>query len=200
MSAYRWLKPALISVLMSGILITTACIPTSPEFTVQFIIDDGIIGTPASGTYTYREFDEIPYKYTPSSDAVLWPIVYINGAQAKAEDTMMVYNYTTVKVRQIDIRNDAVNQDDQWQFTLYNKQGGEVTSFRLRFVGNSNTNGYFSDDRKNYYGTWVITESKKLTLTYLNWEDAVLVGDISTMTGVWTISSDPDALSWRASR
>lgn len=199
MSVHRLIRPFLITMLMVGILLSFSCIPTSPEYTVTFIIDDGIVGTPAGGTYTYHEFEDISYKYTPGSSDVLWPTVYINGIRAKGEDTMTVFNHTVIEVHQIDIRNDTVNQDDQWQFIMYNIQGGVVASFRLRFLGSSNRMGTFSDD-SNHYGTWEITESKKLVMTYLNWEDYVLTGDISTMTGVWTVSSNPDHYSWTASR
>lgn len=199
MFIHKLFSAVLLTALITALLFSFSCIPTSPEFSVSFILDDGIVGTPTTGIYTHHEFDEISYKYSAGSGDVLWPIVYINGVKAKVEDTITVLNHTTIEVHQLDIRNDSINQDDQWQFVMYNVQGGEVANFRLRFLGTSNRSGTFSDDRDKY-GTWSITESKKLTMTYLNWDNAVLTGDISTMTGVWTISNNADAYIWSASR
>lgn len=195
----RCFKYVWAALLATVLLSVSACIPTSPEYTVTFIISEGISGSPESGSYTYNEFDAIPYSYEVSSPEYVWPEIYINGTKASAEGSMVVYNHCTVEVRQIDIRNDAVNQDDQWEFSLYNSYGGEESVFRLRFVGESNRSGAFSDTR-GHFGTWVISDSKNLTMTFANWDDAVFTGTITSMTGAWTMTSYPDAYSWTATR
>jgi len=187
------------AVVFVPLLLTVSCIPTSPEYIVTFIISDGITGTPASGTYTYNEFESIPYSYTPTNPAYTWPEIFVNGSRASAKGNLKVYNNFTVEVRQIDIRNDLGNPNDVWEITPFNKYGGEEKSFELRFAGSSILSGSFSDNR-GYFGTWTISESKGLTMTFTNWEDARFIGDISTMSGYWFISSYPDAYSWTSKR
>lgn len=200
MPVNRWFRSAGACILAAAMLLTVSCIKSSPDYTVTFTIAEGITGTPAAGTYTYPEFEKVAYSYTPLNANYLYPVVLLNGSSTGASSgDITVYNHCTVVVRPLDIRNDTVNHSDQWAFTLYNKSGGPQESFRLRFVGGSDKTGAFSDTQ-NRYGTWIITESKKLTMTYSDGVNTVLTGDISSMTGTWTRTGVSDAYSWAATR
>ncbi len=199
MHANKWLSSLALAALIISLSTATACIPTSPEYTITFIISQGITGTPASGTFSYKEFESVPYKYEVTSTEFTWPEIFINGTRASAEGNLKVYNNFIVEVRNIDIRNDLGNPNDVWEITLFNKFGGEETVFELRFAGNNSLGGVFSDNR-GYHGTWAITESKNLAVVFNNWDDALFSGDIERMSGPWTMTSYPDAYSWTATR
>lgn len=199
MSAHRW--PGIVStcLLAAALLTTLSCIPSSPDYTVTFILSDGISGTPAAGTYNYKEFDTVSYSYKAASAEHLAPEVLVNETVYKSEGELVIYTDCTVTVREIDIRNDTVDPSDLWVFTLYNSSGGTEATFKLRFFGDSNLRGTFTDDR-GYYGTWSVSNSSTVKMIFGNWEDAVFEGSISTMNGLWSITSNPNAYSWTAVR
>lgn len=200
MPVNRWFRSAGACILAAAMLLTVSCIKSSPDYTVTFTIAEGITGTPAAGTYSYQEFEKVAYSYKPLNANYLSPNVLLNGSSTGASSgDITVYNHCSVVVQPLDIRNDTVNHSDQWEFILYNTAGGVQYTFRLRFVGGSDKAGAFSDTNGRY-GTWTITESSKLTMTYNDWSNAVLKGDISSMTGTWTQTGVSDAYSWAATR
>ncbi len=199
MSSHRWTVLIIVGFLAAALIMTLSCIPSSPDYTVTFVLSEGVTGTPAAGTYNYKEFDTISYSYKASSADHLTPEVLVNGTSYAAEGELVVYTDCTINVQEIDIRNDIGDPSDLWVFTLYNTSGGTDATFKLRFFGDSNMNGTFTDDR-GYFGTWTISDSSTLKMVFGNWEDAVFNGSIKTMTGLWAISSNTSAYSWTATR
>ncbi len=147
-----------------------------PDFELKVTLEGAVQGTPLTGVYTYQELEIVAYSYT-AQDSQHNVEVLINGTRSAPEGNLIMYNNIEIEVRVIDIRG-------TWTFSLVDPDDEiEDREFTITFFGNSLLAGDFTDSQ-GYSGTWVI-DSTELTITYSNWFDYVLTGNINTMTGTW---------------
>ena len=160
-----------------------------PDYELNIQMGSGVEGTPASGTYTYKDLTTIDYNYTPINDehqVELW----VNGSRWLAAGTFTMYTNLDVVVQIIDIRG-------TWDFILTSSDTDEEDmEFSVTFSGDNLVNGDFTDDR-GYAGTWN-TDGAALTMTYSNWQNYSLTGYITTMQGEW--SGEGKTGTWRANK
>jgi hypothetical protein len=168
-------------VLLSFLLVTivafqNSCNLSSPSYTLTVIIEEGVTGTPESGTYEYKEFSEVEYDYDMTDGAVQPEIYFNNLRNVVLKGTLVMYCDTVMTVRQIDIRS-------KWTLILL-EAGEEISDWTIEFTGADLRSGTFTDDR-GYSGTWQVTDSNDWTFTYSDWEDYVFTGSLSGLSGDW---------------
>jgi hypothetical protein len=159
-----------------------------PDWTLEITFEEGVAGSPPPGVYTYEELSKIEYNYYPI-DEQLRVEVLVNNGRWPAAGEFVVYTNMNVLVRLFDIRGN-------WDFTLTVNNSTDKMEFSIGFFGDSVLSGGFNDS-EGHSGTWNIS-GNKLTLTYTNWLNYVLTGDISTMSGEWT--GDEKTGTWNATR
>ncbi|MCK4836575.1 MAG: hypothetical protein KAT17_08050, partial [Candidatus Aminicenantes bacterium] len=160
MKSSNFYKIVLLLALPVALLIHTSCGWTNPEFTLTVVVGEGITGTPETGTYVYKEFEEVEYKYEFQEGAIQ-PEIYLNNLRKLTlEGTLVIYNDITLTIEQIDIRR-------EWTLFFY-QQDEDDTEWKITFTGPDLRSGTFSDDRE-YYGTWEVTGSNDITFSYDNW-------------------------------
>jgi hypothetical protein len=175
------MKNFLIALMVPTIVFLFSCNNFgSPEYTVTVILGSGISGTPAAGTYAYKEFDSVDYSYG-SLEGATAPSVKINGTAYAVSGTLTMYNNAQIEAYQTDIRG-------TWSFILTDTNSSTtISQMDITFSGASLLNGTFMDSQGNG-GEWSIgTDGNILTITYSNWFNTVLTGTVSAMTsGTWT--------------
>lgn len=160
-----------------------------PDFELKVTIEGDVQGTPATGVYTYKELEIVEYSYTALDENHNVEVI-VNGSRWAPEGNLIMYTNIEVEVRIVDIRG-------TWTFQLEDPDDEiEDREFTITFSGNSLLTGTFTDSQ-GYSGTWVV-EGTELTITYSNWLDYVLTGNINTMTGSWT-GANMDG-TWSAAR
>jgi hypothetical protein len=150
-----------------------------PDFELKIEIKEGAQGTPPAGEYVYNELEVIEYQYTPKDDQHFVEVL-VNGSRWLSSGSFTMYTDLEVVVQIIDIRG-------TWAVTLEppsDEQDTEDVIFNITFDGAGLLSGDFTDDR-GYSGAWKI-EDITLTITYADWLDYVLTGDITVMRGTWS--------------
>ena len=188
------MKKCVIALMIPAIVLLSSCNNFgSPEYSVTVILGSGISGTPAAGTYMYKEFDSVDYSYTPQDGATV-PVVTINGSVYEASGTLTMYANVQIEAYQSDIRG-------TWSFVLTDDtSSATISQMDITLSGTNLLNGTFMDSQGNG-GEWSIgTDGDALTLTYSNWYNTVLSGTVSAMssgtwtgfdsTGTWTATQD----------
>jgi hypothetical protein len=172
--------------LVLGLLLSN-CKFTGPNYQLEVTIEENITGTPLSGVYSYKEFTEIEYKFTPKEESI--PVeVLINDSKQVSSGTLTLFTNTRIIARVFEIK-------DTWNIR-FTKVDGSTETWSMTFQGDNYLNGTFSDDR-GYFGTWKIVD-KTLTITYSNWADYVLTASIETMNGTW--AGETLSQKWAANR
>ncbi|MCU0276943.1 MAG: hypothetical protein MUF02_08885 [Acidobacteria bacterium] len=158
-----------------------------PNYDLLVTIESGVTGTPASGLYSYKDLEEVEYKYTPvdSRHAVE---VLVDGGQEVAEASLTIYHNTVLVARLIDVRDD-------WEVTSIDASDAKTT-FTLTFAGADILGGTFSDSR-GYRGTWSGVGGA-IEIVYSDWEAYVYSGSLFYMSGTWANGSATG--SWSAKR
>lgn len=149
-----------------------------PDFTLKIEIKEGAQGTPPAGEYVYKELEVIEYQYTPEDDQHHVEVL-VNGSRWLSSGSFTMFTDLEVVVQIIDIRG-------TWAITLEppsDEENGEDVIFNITFEGADLLSGDFTDDR-GYSGEWNIDDTT-LTITYADWLDYKLTGDIATMSGTW---------------
>ncbi len=160
-----------------------------PDYELNIQVGSGVEGTPPSGTYTYKELTTIEYNYIPLNDEHQVEVL-VNGSRWLAAGMFTMYTNLEVVVRIIDVRG-------TWDFLLTSTDSDvEDMQFKITFSGDNLIAGNFTDDR-GYTGTWN-ADGAILTVTYSNWLDYSLTGNITTMRGEW--SGDEKSGTWSANR
>ncbi|MCU0284842.1 MAG: hypothetical protein MUF15_00460 [Acidobacteria bacterium] len=162
-----------------------------PDYKLTIVIENGVQGTPAPGTYTYKELETIDYKYTAINTTYLVEVL-VNETRRLSEGQFIMYTDLNVVSRIFDIR-------DTWDFTLDKTTDSSVAKreFTVTFTGNDPLSGQFTDSN-SHTGTWLI-ENSKLTMTYSNWFNYTLTSDsVLSMGGTW--SGEGKTSTWSASR
>ena len=159
-----------------------------PDWTLEITFEEGVAGTPTPGVYTYEELAKIEYSYYPIDDQHRVEVLVNNNRWSPAGEFIM-YTNINVLVRLFDIRGN-------WDFTLKIKDTTDEMEFSIGFFGDNVLSGGFNDSQ-GHSGTWNI-DGNKLTITYTNWFDYVLTGEISTMSGEW--AGNGKTGTWNANR
>lgn len=184
------LKPlnlVVISVfLIYAVAFQNSCNWSSTNYTLTVIIEEGISGTPETGTYEYKEFSEVEYEYEMAEGSVQ-PEIYFNSSRSvDLSGSVVMYCDIVMTIRQVDIRA-------QWILSLLN-EGGDVTKeWLIEFTGSDLHSGTFTDDR-GYSGTWQVTDSNDLTITYNDWENYIFYGTLTDFGGDW--ENGESSASW----
>lgn len=160
-----------------------------PDFELKVTMEGDVQGTPLTGVYTYKELEIVAYSYAALDDQLNVEVL-VNGSRWAPEGNVIMYTDIEVQVRIIDVRG-------TWNFKLEDAENEiEDREFTITFFGNSLLTGDFTDSQ-GYNGTWVI-DGVDLTITYSDWLDYILTGNINTMTGSWT-GANLDG-TWAAAR
>jgi len=159
-----------------------------PDWTLEVTFEEGVAGTPTPGVYTYNELEKIDYNYYPIDEQHRVEVL-VNGGRWSPAGEFIIYSNLNVLVRLFDIRGN-------WDFTLKVTNSTDEMQFNIGFYGDNVLSGGFNDSQ-GHSGTWNIS-SNTLTITYTNWLNYVLTGDISTMKGDWT--GDGKTGTWSAAR
>jgi hypothetical protein len=153
----------------------------SPNYTLTVVIESGAQGTPASGTYTYKDLSVIDYEYTAINPENTIQVL-INGGKWSSKSSITMYTDTKLVAKLFDIRA-------KWSMSMKPTLTTDPSyKFNITFVGTGYLSGTFHDDQGpglGYIGTWTISDGA-LTIKYSDWKDYVLTGDASSMTGSWT--------------
>lgn len=175
------MKPKPLYILLSAMFIyvlifQNSCGWGNQNYTLTVIIGDGISGTPETGTYEYEEFSEVEYSYEMDEGAIQ-PEIYLNTLRnVVLSGTLTIYCDTVMTVKQIDIRT-------KWVM-VFSESGEDTIEWTIEFSGNDLRSGTFIDDR-GYSGTWEVSDSNDLTITYSDWENYVFTGTLSGLSGDW---------------
>jgi hypothetical protein len=159
-----------------------------PSYELKVTVKDGVLGTPENGQHSYKDLTSVEYAYTPANYLHTVEVVY-EGARLEASGNFIIYTNVALEARLVDIR--AI-----WTITIYNSDTTTLATADVTFSGADILGGTFSDSR-SLAGTWDGT-SNKITMTYGNWENYVLIGTLFSMSGTW---SNGDATgTWSATR
>lgn len=159
-----------------------------PDYELTVTVGEGVQGTPASGQHSYKDLTEVEYEYTADNYLHTVEVIY-GGAQVSTEGSFTVYTNATLDAHLVDIR-------DQWTIIMFDASGGFLISFDVTFSGDDILSGTFSDTR-NLSGLWD-GASNKITMVYENWENFILIGNLTGMWGTW--SNGDVGGNWTASR
>lgn len=159
-----------------------------PDWTLEVTFEEGVSGTPTPGVYTYEELTTIEYSYYPIDEQHTVEVL-LNDTRWPAAGDIIMYTNIKIVVRLFDIRGN-------WDFTLEDNDSNDKMEFSIGFFGENILSGGFNDSQ-GHSGTWNI-DGEDLTITYTDWLDYVLTGDISTMSGDWT--GDGKTGTWSATR
>jgi hypothetical protein len=159
-----------------------------PDYELTVTVGEGLEGTPGSGQYSYKDLTSVEYAYTPVNTLHTVEVL-LSGSQLNSRGSFTMYTNSTLEARLVDIR-------DQWTVIMYDMNGKFLISFDVTFAGDDILGGTFVDTR-NLSGAWDGT-SGKVTITYENWENYLLVGTLLTMEGIWT-NGDVSG-NWTATR
>jgi hypothetical protein len=158
-----------------------------PEYTLQIILEDGVWGIPAEGTYTHYDLDEVDYSYGATDTNETVEVLIDDGAEGSSS-SLVIYHDTVLYARLFDPRG-------PWYVTSTDS-ASKSTNFDLVLEGSSRLAGTFLDSR-GYHGTWT-AKGGKITLTYGNWEKYVYSGNIPGMGGTW--ANGTAAGTWGSNR
>ena len=148
-----------------------------PDYELSITFEDGVQGLPINGTYSHEELSVIEYSYTPLNDEHTVEVL-VNGNRWASEGSFTMYTDMDVLVRIFDLRG-------TWNFTLTASDTDvDDRELEITFSGGSLLSGNFSDDQGNS-GIWDIN-GDTLTMTYGDWQDYILTGSVTTMSGDWT--------------
>ncbi|HNX97653.1 MAG TPA: hypothetical protein PKK12_08240, partial [Candidatus Aminicenantes bacterium] len=119
-----------------------------PNFTLSIQLDEGVVGYPAAGTYTYRDLSTIDYKYT-AVNANLPADVVINDSHELGYGTLTMYRDLSVVAHVLDVRG-------KWTFTFTTDETSDddkaiTFSFDITLSGGIDS-GTFTDSR-GFHGT-----------------------------------------------
>jgi hypothetical protein len=159
-----------------------------PDWTLEISFEEGVAGTPTPGVYSYEELTTIDYSYYPIDDQHKVEVL-VNSARWPAAGQFIMYTEIKVVVRLFDLRGN-------WDFTLDDNDSDDEMEFSIGFFGDNVLSGGFTDSQ-GHSGTWNIN-GNNLTITYTDWLDYVLTGEISTMKGNWTGNEKEG--TWSATR
>jgi hypothetical protein len=161
-----------------------------PDYELTVTVKDGVQGTPDSGQHSYKDLTVVDYAYTPVN--YLHTVeVYYEGSLLSSSGTITMYTNSALEARLVDVR-------DTWTVQMFNAAGTFLISFDVTLSGNDILGGTFSDTR-GLSGLWD-GASNKITITYDNWESYILVGTLSSMSGIWTNGSTDVSGTWSATR
>jgi len=151
-----------------------------PDYTLTVVVEDGVTGTPESGQYVYQELTTVDYDYE-AVNPLHSVEVMINGIKrSPATGSVVLYgDGYELRARLVDLRG-------TWKMTLaYDDTEipapGELT---ITLSGPDIVGGTFTDSR-GFTGVWS-TSSDTVTLTYDDWFDYVLTGEVYAMKGTFT--------------
>jgi hypothetical protein len=171
------------------ILLFGSCDWGVPDYKLNVITEEGVIGTPDAGEHSYKDLDEVNYEYTPINP-VHTVEVFINDIRQKANGTFSMYTDVTLIARLVDIRG-------SWRVQMQKSNSTSVNyDFTITFNGAGVTSGTFSDDR-GYHGLWT-AENGTVTITFTDWNFFVLIGGIYEMSGTFT--GEGTEGGWNAAR
>ena len=159
-----------------------------PDWTLEITFEEGVSGTPTAGVYSYEELTTIEYSYYPIDDQHTIEVL-LNDIRWPAAGDIIIYTNIKVVVRLFDIRGN-------WDFILDDNDSDDKMEFSIGFFGENVLSGCFNDSQ-GHGGTWNI-DGDLLTITYTDWLDYVLTGDIGLMNGDWTGNGKTG--TWSASR
>jgi hypothetical protein len=159
-----------------------------PDYELLVTVKDGVKGTPESGQHLYKDLTEVEYSYKADNYLHTVEVIY-EGSQIAAEGSIMMFTNVTLEARLVDVR-------DVWTVQMFSSAGSFLIAFDITCSGADILGGTFSDTR-GLAGTWD-GASNKITITYDNWENFILIGTLSTMNGIWT-NGDVTG-NWMASR
>jgi hypothetical protein len=165
-----------VYLLITASIFQTGCGWGSPDFTLTVVLGEGITGTPDSGTYDYKEFSEVQYKYDFDQNGIQPEIMVNNYRKLTLEDSLIMYCDIIMTVKQIDIRK-------EWTL-VFSEADVDDINWKITFSGADLRSGTFSDDR-GFSGTWEVTGTNNLTFRYGNWQDYVFTGTLTSRSGSW---------------
>lgn len=176
-------------------LLLSSCNFGIPDYTVDVIIEEGVTGTPAAGSYSYPELTEFSFDYSPT-DPMQTVEVLFSSSRLSGSGSIKLYNNFTLTARIIDIRG---TWDAQMQWTSSSNVDFEFT---ITFVGADLNSGTFTDSQ-GYHGTWT-NDTGTFMMTYADWQKFVLMGDVFDMNGSFTAEgwslSETNTGSWSCTR
>jgi hypothetical protein len=163
-----------------------------PDYTLTISIAEGITGTPSAGVSEHKELEAIEYNYIPENEELTVEVL-VNGGRWAPSGTFTMFTDINVEVNLFDVRG-------TWDVNFNQPSDSEEDDleFRITFIGDDLLAGSFTDDRgQGYEGLWTIA-GNVITITYSNWQNYILTGNIPQMSGSWT--GENKSSSWNASR
>ncbi|GEM_PF-414264 len=180
----------LVSIILLG-----SCNFGVPDYEVSVFVEEGVTGTPGTGTYTYPELTEFSFDYSPVDPMQTVEVLY-STSRTSSSGTITLYNNFSLTAQLIDIRG---TWDAQMQWTTSSEVDFE---FSITFVGADLNSGTFTDNQGNY-GTWT-NDTGTITISYTNWRKFVLIGAVFDMNGTFTAEgwslSESNTGSWGCTR
>jgi hypothetical protein len=159
-----------------------------PDWRLEITFEEGVAGTPNPGVYTYKELSKIDYSYYPIDEEHKVEVL-VNDNRWLAAGEIIMYSNINLVVRIFDLRGN-------WDFTMKVNNSTDKMEFSIGFFGENYLSGGFSDSQ-GHSGTWKIS-GNTLTITYTDWLNYVLTGDIGNMSGDWTGNGQTG--TWTATR
>jgi hypothetical protein len=161
------------------LIVLGSCNFGTPDFRLNVIIEEGVTGTPQAGEHLHQDLSEIDFEYV-GIDPVHTVEVFLNQIRQTYTGTFTMYTDVTLIARLVDIRG-------SWRVTLTQSDPVETIVFDITLNGAGLTNGSFSDNR-GYNGNWT-AENGVVTITYADWDSAILEGAVYNMSGIYTINT-----------
>ena len=159
-----------------------------PDWRLEITFEEGVAGTPTPGVYTHKELSTIDYSYYPIDEEHKVEVL-VNDNRWLAAGEIIMYSNINVVVRIFDLRGN-------WDFTMKVNNSEDKMEFSIGFFGENYLSGGFSDSQ-GHSGTWKIS-GNTFTITYTDWLNYVLTGDIGNMSGEWTGNGQTG--TWTATR
>ena len=159
-----------------ALLILGSCGFGIPDYILTVILEDGVTGTPEAGTHEYGELETVSYDYEPIDP--LHTVEVVTGtSRLSASGSLTMYADHSITARLVDLRG-------SWDVLMVETDSSETAfEFMITLSGSGLTSGTFSDSR-GYSGLWT-AEYDDVTLTYIDWKDYILTGDVFEMSGAY---------------
>jgi hypothetical protein len=172
-------------------LLAPSCKWGIPEYTLTVIVEEGVIGTPEAGQYTYDELARVEFDYEGVDPLTTVEVILNDRLRDSGEGTIIMYDDGYVlKAKLVDIRG-------TWDLVLsYDDGETDDLEFSVQLDGADLLSGTFTDTL-GHHGTWT-AGSDSLVLAYWDWEFYVLTNTVFAMgdksgtftgagkTGTWT--------------
>ena len=169
---------ALLAILVSG-----SCKFSSPNYTLDVVIEAGVTGTPEAGKHSFQELTTVTLSYTPVDPLETVEVILNNTLRFQGTGSFIMYgDGYNLKAGLVDVRG-------AYKVTLVYTDTSVTAPapFIITLTGANRLSGAFTDDRA-FHGTWT-ANAGSLTLAYWDWDFYILsrtVFDLGFSNGTFT--------------